>query len=77
MSWVGGFMRPGGVAAGIVRPVPVVVDQVLLEHEGQVPFVEDQESHPGDAVTHVHCQVAGLQHGPCSGRVGGYSGQVQ
>jgi hypothetical protein len=28
---------------GLVRPVPVVVDQILLEHAGQVAFVEDQD----------------------------------
>jgi hypothetical protein len=26
-----------------VRAVPVVVDQMLLEHESQVAFVEDQD----------------------------------
>jgi hypothetical protein len=29
---------------GLVWPVPVVVDQVLAEHQGQVGFTEDQ--HP-------------------------------
>ncbi|MEV4020957.1 hypothetical protein AB0J35_61830 [Nonomuraea angiospora] len=33
----------GPLLSGRVWPVPVVVDQVLLEHAGQVVFVEDQD----------------------------------
>ena len=41
----GGLCRDvrGSLVPGLVRPVPVVVDQILLEHEGQVAFVEDQD----------------------------------
>ncbi|GAA3610329.1 hypothetical protein GCM10022419_114160 [Nonomuraea rosea] len=46
------------------------------EGEERVSIV-DQEPQPGDAVTQVHGQVAGLLSRPCSGRVCGYSGQVQ
>jgi predicted transposase YbfD/YdcC len=33
----------GPLEPGLMRPVPVVVDQVLAEHQGQVAFAEDQE----------------------------------
>jgi hypothetical protein len=33
----------GPVKTGLMWPVPVVVDQVLAEHQGQVAFAEDQE----------------------------------
>lgn len=33
----------GPLVSGLMRPVPVVVDQVLAEDQGQVAFAEDQE----------------------------------
>jgi hypothetical protein len=30
--------------AELVRPVPIVVDQILAEHRGQVAFAENQDS---------------------------------
>ena len=33
----------GPLEPGLMWPVPVVVDQVLAEHQGQVAFAEDQE----------------------------------
>ena len=34
----------GPLSPGLVRPVAVVMEQVLAEHRGQVPFTDDQDS---------------------------------
>jgi hypothetical protein len=36
-----GVWRP--LVSGLVRPVAVVVDQVLAEYQGQVAFADDQD----------------------------------
>jgi hypothetical protein len=33
----------GTLLSGLVRSVPVVVDQILAEHEGQVAFADDED----------------------------------
>jgi hypothetical protein len=33
----------GPLSPGLVRPVAVVMEQVLAEHRGQVPFTDDQD----------------------------------
>ncbi|SPL99323.1 unnamed protein product [[Actinomadura] parvosata subsp. kistnae] len=54
------------LAPGLVRPVLVVMDQILLRHAGRIV---DHEPQPGDALPQAHAQVAGPLHRPCPGRV--------